>query len=140
MHHNLRELAKLATGLVLADALSALWLSSAHLLPIDFFGASITQTLVVPAVVFDSVLALLLAHYGWGIKLPVRTMRERTMLMVVGVLFAAVALVHWVRIAFGMDLVLGSWLVPVWLSWIGVVATTYLSYLSFHFALKQRNT
>lgn len=138
MRHNLRELAKLATGLVLADALYAIWLSGAGALPVAFLGVSILQTMVVPIVVFDSVLALLLAHYGWGIALPVRTLRERTALIVIGIIFAIVALAHWVRIAFGIDIVLGSWLVPVWLSWIGVLVTTYLSYLSFHFAFVKR--
>lgn len=135
MHHNLRELAKLTTGLILTDALYALWLSSAGALPIDFFGITLTQSMIVPGVIFDSVLALLLAHYGWGIKLPVRTARERTLLYFVGILFAAVALAHWSRIVFGVDITLGSWLVPVWLSWVAIVITTYLSYLSFHFAL-----
>jgi hypothetical protein len=27
--------------------------------------------------------------------------------------------------------------VPVWLSWVGVAATAYLSYASFHFAFRR---
>ncbi len=73
-----------------------------------------------------------------GIQLPVRSIRERTMLYIIGTLFAAVALIHWSRITLGLNLTLGSWLVPVWLSWIAIIATTYLSYLSFHFALLRR--
>lgn len=138
MQHNLKELAKLATGLVLADMLYALWLSSAGALPINFFGISFVQSMVVPGIIFDSVLALLLAHYGWGLTLPIRTIRERNMLFAVGVLFALVAFAHWVRIAFGVDIVIAGWLVPVWLSWTAIIVTTYLSYISFHFALVRR--
>ncbi len=135
MHHHLKELAKLATGFVLADAFSVLWLMGAHLFPLQFLGITMTQNIVVPALVCDAVLALLLAHFGWGVSLPVRTLRERTLLFALGTLLALVALAHWTRVAFGMDLVLGGWLVPVWLSWVAMVATTYLSYMSFHFAL-----
>ncbi len=139
MRHNLRELSKLATGLVLADALCAVWLSISGLLPINFFGVPFTQSIILPAVIFDSVLALLLAHYGWGIALPVRTIRERTMLRVVGTLLGVVAVAHWTRIAFGVDLVIGGWMVPVWMSWIAVTATTYLSLVSFHFSFTRHS-
>ncbi len=137
-NYHLKEFAKIATGLVLADAISVLWISIGHLLPMNFLGATLTTNIVIPVLIFDSVVALLLAHYGWGIKLPVRTMRERGMLFTVGTLFAIVALAHWVRITFGMNLILGSWVIPVWLSWIAITVTTYLSYLSFHFALQRQ--
>lgn len=108
------------------------------MLPLSFMGATITNATVLPVVLFDAMLALILVHYGWGIALPVRTVRERTMLYAIGILFAAVALLHWVRIAFGLPLYLGTLLIPVWLSWIAVIITTYLSYISFHFALLRR--
>ncbi|VAW32648.1 hypothetical protein MNBD_CPR01-455 [hydrothermal vent metagenome] len=139
MHHKLRELAKIATGLVIADALTGAWLASMGLLPISFFGITFTQTAILPGIIFDSVLALLLAHYGWGIKLPVRTLRERTMLRAIGTLLAIVAIGHWSRIAFGVDIVIDGWLFPVWLSWFAVTITTYLSYVSFHFSLKRHH-
>ncbi len=135
MNHNLRELSKLLTGVVLADAVAIVWMASIHMLPLSFMGTSITNATVIPVVLFDAMLALILVHYGWGIALPVRTVRERTMLYAIGTLFAAVALLHWIRIAFGLPFYLGTMLIPVWLSWIAVVVTTYLSYLSFHFAL-----
>lgn len=138
MNHTLRELSKLLTGVVLADAGAIVWMAGTHVLPLSFFGTMITNNTVIPIVLFDSVLALILAHYGWGIKLPVRTMRERTMLYAIGTLFIAVALLHWVRIAFGLPFYLGGLLIPVWLSWIAVIITTYLSYLSFHFAILRR--
>lgn len=135
MNHTLRELSKLLTGVVLADAVAVVWMAGIHMLPLSFMGTHITNATVLPVILFDAVLALLLAHYGWGIALPVRTVRERTMLYIIGILFAAVALLHWIRIAFGLPLYLGDFLIPVWLSWTAVVITTYLSYISFHFAL-----
>jgi len=139
MHHNLRELAKIATGFVLADAVFGVWFSMTGLLPISFFGIELTQAIILPGVIFDSVMALLLAHYGWGIKLPVRSVRERTLLRMAGTLFAIVAIGHWTRIAFGADIVLGGWMMPVWLSWVAVTITTYLSYMSFHFSFIRKN-
>ncbi len=138
MNHNLRELSKLLTGVVLADAVAVIWMAGIHMLPISFLGTHITNATVLPVILFDAVLALMLMHYGWGIALPVRTVRERTMLYAIGILFAAVALLHWARIAFGLPLYIGTLLIPVWLSWMAVVITTYLSYLSFHFALLRR--
>lgn len=138
MNHNLREIAKLLTGVVLADAVAIVWMASINMLPISFMGTFITNATVIPVVLFDAMLALILVHYGWGIALPVRTVRERTMLYAIGTLFAAVALLHWARIAFGLPLYLGTLLIPVWISWTAVVVTTYLSYLSFHFALLRR--
>lgn len=135
MNHTLREIAKLITGIVLADAIAIVWMASIHALPLSFFGTSITNGTVIPIILFDTVLALLLAHYGWGIALPVRTVRERTALYTIGTIFALVALLHWIRIALGISIYLGDFLVPIWLSWIAVLVTTYLSYLSFHFAL-----
>lgn len=138
MNHTLREFSKLLTGVVLADAIAIVWMSSVNMLPFAFLGTHITNDTVIPVVIFDAVLALILSHYGWGIALPVRTIRERTMLRIIGTLFAIVALLHWARIALGLSIHIGDILVPVWLSWIAVLVTTYLSYLSFHFSLSRR--
>ncbi len=135
MNHTLREIAKLVTGIVLADAIAIVWMASIHMFPLSFLGTTITNITVIPVVLFDAVLALLLAHYGWGIKLPVRTIRERTALYIIGTIFAIVASLHWIRIVFGISIYLGNFVLPVWLSWTAILVTTYLSYLSFHFAL-----
>lgn len=136
-HHILREIAKIGVGLVVADIICALWLSGAGLLPITILGIAWGPSVVVPGIVFDLVLILILAHYGWNMKLPIESPNERGLLKVVGGIFLIVALLHLVRIAFGWSFVLGDATIPLWLSWLGVLVSGYLSYSSFHFARKK---
>lgn len=137
-HHVLREIAKVGTGLVLADLISALWFSSAGLLPLTLLGISWTTAMVPEILVFDIVLLLLLVHFGWGMRLPVASPSERTLLVIAGIVFLIVALAHLTRLLFGLNLILGTFRVPLWLSWAGFLLTGYLSYASFHFAGLQR--
>jgi hypothetical protein len=135
--HVLRELAKVGVGICIADILCALWVSSAGLLPISLLGISWGAGVILPGIFMDIVLILILAHYGWNMKLPISSPSERNLLKLVGVAFFVVATLHLLRIAFGWNLVLGAAVVPLWLSWIGVIVPGYLSYSSFHFALKK---
>jgi hypothetical protein len=137
-HHALKEIAKVATGLVLADIISLIWLAGAGLLPMSIFGVVWTSAAVPEILVFDLALLILFVHLGWGVKLPVSSPSERTLLMLSGILFLIVALLHLARLAFGLDLALGTFEIPLWLSWVGVVITGYLSYASFHFAAMRR--
>lgn len=136
MHHTLREAAKIATGLVIADLISVLWLSGVGFFPLTILGITWTAAAIAPIVIFDLALILLLAHYGWNMKLPIQSPSERRLLIFIGAVFLIIAVLHLIRIAFGVDLVLGSIAVPVWLSWLGVIIPGYLSYSSFHFALR----
>lgn len=129
----MEDLAKFAAGLVAADFLATLWFASAGLFPVEFFGHVITEDIVVPTLVFDAALFLVLVHYGWNVgKIP--ALRERSYLMLAGLVFGAVAVFHLYRIFTGTDLTIGEWMAPVWLSWFGVAVTTYLSYMSFRLA------
>jgi len=133
-HYSLRELAKFASGLVAADFLWLLWFSQAKIASITFMGATFTQAVVGPGLVFDIALFLILVHYGWHIgKIP--GMREHTYVLVAGSLFTVVAVTHIWRIFTGSDLIIMGWDSPLWLSWLGVVVTSYLAYMSFHFAM-----
>ena len=58
---------------------------------------------------------------------------ERTYLLILGVLFTVVAIVHLLRVFSGANLVLLGWSAPLWLSWLGTIITSYLAYASFHF-------
>jgi hypothetical protein len=60
------------------------------------------------------------------------------LLVIVGIVFLVVMLLHLARLVFNLNLALGSFDVPVWLSWVGVFITGYLSYSSFHFAAKKK--
>jgi hypothetical protein len=48
-------------------------------------------------------------------------MDQRTFSIVAGVIFAAVALLHLVRIYMGWPVMIGGWSVPMWVSWIGLI-------------------
>lgn len=139
MHrHTLREIAKVGVGLVIADLISVLWFSGAGFFPLTILGITWTASAVVPVLIFDFALILLLAHYGWSMKLPIESPSEKKLLFIVGVLFLIVAAIHLLRIALNLDLMLGDASVPMWVSWLGVLIPAYLSYCSFHFAGRRK--
>jgi len=136
MRYNpLQELAKLAAGLAAADFFWLVWFSQSGLRSSSFFGMTMTQDMVLPAMIFEVAVFLILVHYGWNVgRIP--QMRERTYMLVVGVVFTIVAVAHLFRIFTGSDLVIFDWDVPLWLSWFGVIVATYLAYASFHMLAK----
>lgn len=140
MSHNraLREVAKVATGLVLADILSAVWFSAAGLLPFVFLGVTWTSRMLPEVIVFDGALLLLLVHYGWNMRLPVNSPSERTLLTIAGIIFAIVSLVHLVRLLFNISILFGGLALPPWVSWAGFLLAGYLAYSSFSFAHRLR--
>lgn len=133
-HRILREIAKIGTGLVLADFISVFWLSASGLFPLSLLGVTWTSAMIPEVLVFDGALLILLAHYGWRLRLPVTSPSERTLLAITGGIFLVVALAHLLRLLFGLQLMLGTFEIPLWLSWAGVFVAAYLSYASFHFA------
>ncbi len=137
-HHTLREIAKIGVGLVIADIICGIWLASAGFFPLSLLGVTWSANALGPGIVFDLALIIILAHYGWSMKLPITSPNERTLLNVAGLVFLAVALVHLVRLAFGWKILLGAVVVPFWVSWCGVFIAGYLSYSSFHFARRRR--
>jgi hypothetical protein len=56
-----------------------------------------------------------LKNLGWSL------MDQKTFSIVAGVIFAAVALFHLVRIYMDWPVMIGGWSVPMWVSWIGLV-------------------
>jgi hypothetical protein len=134
-HHKLREVAKFASGLVAADLIGILTYEFLGLPSFSLLGVTVTVSSLLPKAFFDGAVILLLVHYGWGTPMPLRTPRERTLLLITGFLLFIVALAHVTRLVFGWDIVIGGFYIPLWLSWLGVVLTLYLSYASFHFGL-----
>lgn len=131
-YHPLQEVAKLGAGLIAADFFWLLWFSQSNLRSASFFGMTATQDIVWPAIIFDIAVFLMLVHYGWNIgRIP--QMRERTYVLVAGVIFTIVAAAHLYRLFTGADFVVMGWDAPLWLSWLGVAVATYLAYASFHF-------
>lgn len=138
MHNKrLHEIAKFGAGLIAADFITLVWMANTGLFPIEFLGRMFTEDILLPALVFDAALFFILVHYGWHIgKIP--ALRERTYLLVSGIVFGIVALAHLYRVFAGADLVLAGWDLPLWLSWVGILVTTYLSYMSLRLALRMK--
>ncbi len=136
MHHrNLRELAKFASGAVAADLGTQIWLAYSGLLPFTTLGITITEAMLWPAIVFDVAALAFLVHYGWRIG-DIPSLRERGYLLLAGLVFAAVAIVHWARILFDVDVVVLGMEAPHWISWTASAVAAYLSYMSLHLAAR----
>lgn len=134
-HQTLHELAKLGSGLILGDFITLWWLAASHLLPMSFLGMTFTSDAIVPGLIFDAALFIILVHYGWHIgKTP--TLRSRAYFLFVGILLGLVALAHLARLFTAASIEIYGWMVPLWLSWIGVAIAAYLSYMSFRLAMQ----
>ena len=55
-------------------------------------------------------------------------MSQKNYALVSGLIFAIVALVHLLRLVQGWDLVVAGYLVPMWVSWIGLIIPGVLGY------------
>ena len=56
-------------------------------------------------------------------------MDEKTFSLVAGLIFAAVALFHLVRIFAEWTVIIGDWSIPMWVSWIALVVAGGLALL-----------
>jgi hypothetical protein len=63
-----------------------------------------------------------------------QAMSRRAYLLVTAVIFSLIALLHLVRIIFGWSAMLGSWSVPMWLSWVALIVAGALAYFGFSLA------
>jgi hypothetical protein len=61
-------------------------------------------------------------------------MDQKTYSIVAGVIFAAVALLHLVRIYMDWPVMIGGWSVPMWVSWIGLVVAGGLAFFGLRLA------
>jgi|KBSMisStaDraftv2_1062788.scaffolds.fasta_scaffold503832_2 type VI protein secretion system component VasF len=66
-----------------------------------------------------------------------RAMDLRTFSVTAGAIFALIALVHLLRIYLGWSIVIDSWSVPIWVSWIGFVVAGGLAYLGLRAIRRQ---
>ena len=64
-------------------------------------------------------------------------MDQKTFTIVVGAIFAVVALLHVLRILMGWPAVIGGWAVPMWVSWIALVVAGGLSYFGLSLAMRR---
>jgi hypothetical protein len=69
-------------------------------------------------------------------SLEISRMDQKTFSIVAGAIFAVVALVHLLRILMDWPIVIGTWSVPMWVSWIGLVVAGGLSVFGFRAAAR----
>jgi hypothetical protein len=58
-------------------------------------------------------------------------MTQRIFSLVTAILFSLIALLHAARLVRGWHVTIGNIVVPVWVSWIGLVIAAYLAYEGF---------
>ena len=63
-----------------------------------------------------------------------KSMSQKTFSTVVGVIFAVIAVLHLLRAVLGWQAVIGSFTIPMWLSWVAVVVSAFLAYSAFKLA------
>ena len=61
----------------------------------------------------------------------------KTFLQLVGTIFGVIGAVHLLRLISGWEVVIDGWMVPLWISFVGVVAAWYFSYNAFMLAKKK---
>lgn len=62
-------------------------------------------------------------------------MKEKTYFIVSAIVFAALAVLHIIKLAYGWTMQLGNVVVPVWASWVCLAITGYLSYAALRLEL-----
>ena len=63
-------------------------------------------------------------------------MTEKTFATIAAVIFALVALLHLLRLVMGWSVVIDSWTVPMWVSWVALVVAGGLSYYGARLAMR----
>ncbi len=58
-------------------------------------------------------------------------MKEKSLFLIVGVIFGLIAILHLLRIIFGWGAIIGNFNVPMWFSYIALALSGYLSYSAF---------
>jgi hypothetical protein len=138
--NRLREVCKFLSGIVAADLIVGIWLLASGSLPATMFGMWITVPYAWLWASFDVFALLVLVHYAWTPKFLEPHATSKGLFFVTGVIFAAVAVVHLLRLIFSWPVVIDGWAAPLWISWVGVIVAAYISYASFHFAAKHGKT
>jgi len=62
-------------------------------------------------------------------------MTEKAFATIAAVIFALFALLHLLRLVMGWSIVIDSWTVPMWVSWVGLVVAGGLSYYGARLAM-----
>lgn len=134
-HRTTREIAKFASGVVAADLATNIWFLYSGLLPVTTMGMTVSEAMLWPAIVFDVAALAFLVHYGWRVG-DIPSLRERGYLLLAGLVFAGVAIVHFSRVLFNIDVNVMGFEAPHWISWTASAVSAYMAYMSFHLAAR----
>ena len=63
-----------------------------------------------------------------------KAMNRKTFSLVTGAIFSVIAVLHLLRAVLGWNAVIGSFTIPMWLSWVAIVAAAFLAYNAFKLA------
>jgi putative flippase GtrA len=58
-------------------------------------------------------------------------MNKNTALMIAGVIFGLISLIHLLRILLTVEITIAGYLIPIWVSWAGFIVAFILSLLMF---------
>jgi len=64
-------------------------------------------------------------------------MNDKPYCLITGIIFALVAIVHLLRIAYDWSVHIENWIAPMWISWLGVVVAGLLALWAFSMAFKK---
>ena len=129
-----REIAKFFSGLVAADILVGIWLKSVGYSG-WLLGVPLTPSSIYAWLTFDLALLIFLISYGWHVSVSVTTSRK-VIFITAGVLLTVVAVLHFLRILYGVPIWFGTVSIPLWLSIFGVIVPGFLAYASFHLSTR----
>jgi len=57
--------------------------------------------------------------------------------LITGLLFAVVACVHFLRVVAGWDITINGAVIPMWVSWVGLIVPAILAYYGLRFGQRQ---
>ena len=63
-----------------------------------------------------------------------KNMNQKTFLTVAGSIFAIISVMHLLRAVLGWQAVIGSFTIPMWLSWVAIPVSAFLAYSAFKLA------
>ena len=65
-------------------------------------------------------------------------MNRRSYCLATAIVFLVVGVVHLLRIVLGWEAAIGGWAVPMWVSWLALIASAVLAYFGFTHARAER--
>lgn len=58
-------------------------------------------------------------------------MNKNMALLIAGIVFSIVSLLHLLRLLFAVEIIMGGYMIPMWVSWLGLVVTFILALIMF---------